>query len=272
MKKITLLLIVLITAISCGKQNGQKIEISSIKMKYDGSTLNISSNVKNLSSEEIKGGLCIRLYDKDNFELDKFSSDDIKLGASNSEDNTGKGYVKDSNFDNSTLVKIYFGKYKCADSVSETLSNVTVLEKKDILVESSSKNTSNKNSEKTNSYLTDKKYTFYEDGSCKPSSEVICLSKDEYKNICSVASGVTSYAIQLRATLAPNDEKTLLTGGKIENIMVMWGKTYSGNEICGAVITASGLVDGNSKRLDIQGMAKVFIKNSEGEILVSYFE
>lgn len=114
-------------------------------------------------------------------------------------------------------------------------------------------------------------YTYYSDGSCKPSDKKVCLSFDDYKQICSVAKGVTEFAIKMRGVNASSDEKILLEGGSYENIQVLWAKSGGGKEQCYAVITASGLINGNSARKQIEGVASTFIKNSSGKVLVSYF-
>ena len=117
-------------------------------------------------------------------------------------------------------------------------------------------------------------YTYYpqdENRSCTPSEKKICMDFSEYKEICSVTEGITKYAIRLRATIASNKEKTLLEGGSFDNIRVLWAESNSGKQRCYGVVTASGIVDGNSAREDIQGVAMTFIKSEDGKILVSYF-
>jgi hypothetical protein len=117
-------------------------------------------------------------------------------------------------------------------------------------------------------------YTYYpsdNNQSCKPSDKNTCLTLDQYKEICSAAKGVTQFAIKMRGTLASNKEKVLLEGGSFDNIEVLWAKSGAGKEQCYAVITASGIVGGNSAREEIQGVAMTFIKSAAGKVLVSYF-
>lgn len=111
-----------------------------------------------------------------------------------------------------------------------------------------------------------KTYKYYSDGSCATKDNDICLSRNDYTSVCKSAKGVTNNAIKVRAVLASRDEKALLEGGTFESINVVWGDTK-----CFAFVTVSGIVDGTSKRLTIQGIASSFIVNSEGTILVSYF-
>jgi TonB family protein len=114
-------------------------------------------------------------------------------------------------------------------------------------------------------------YKFYKDGSCRPDTETICLTADEYKKFCSIAKSVTQYSIKLRAVGASQTEKVLLEGGNYEKIKVLWAVSGGGTEHCYAVITASGIVNGNSARADIEGIVTQFIKADSGSILVSSF-
>jgi hypothetical protein len=114
-------------------------------------------------------------------------------------------------------------------------------------------------------------YASYGDGSCTPESDVQCLDENEYKDICIASTGVTNQSIILRAVNAIRVEKVLLEGGSTENISVKWGTTRSGRERCFVLLTKSGIVDGNSARLEIQGQAKNFILGDNGKVLVSYW-
>jgi hypothetical protein len=123
-------------------------------------------------------------------------------------------------------------------------------------------------------YVEGMEYRYYpsdNNQSCKPSEKNTCLTLDQYKEICSAAKGVTQFAIKMRGTLASNKEKVLLEGGSFDNIEVLWAKSGAGKEQCYAVITASGIVGGNSAREEIQGVAMTFIKSAAGKVLVSYF-
>lgn len=132
-----------------------------------------------------------------------------------------------------------------------------------------------KNAESTtNKFQAGIKYTYYpseDNASCKNSSNNVCLTYEEYKEICSISKGVTNFSIQTRAVLASHKEKVLLEGGSISNIAVTWSKSMSGKEQCYAIVFASGIVDGSSAKEAIQGVAQQFIKNDEGQILVSYW-
>lgn len=115
------------------------------------------------------------------------------------------------------------------------------------------------------------RYTYYSDGSCRPSSNQVCLTRELYKKICDSALGVTNGAISARGATGSQEEQTLLQGGKIENIKVLWSKGLIGEDRCFAVVTASGIVNGNSKRVDASGTVVSFIKNPKGEVLVESF-
>lgn len=114
-------------------------------------------------------------------------------------------------------------------------------------------------------------YKYYDDGSCVSSIEERCVSSSEYKELCSVAKGMTVRSLKLRAVNANFEEKSLLGGGQLERVRIFQGQTYSGKEKCFAVVTMSGMVNGTSTRKDIEGTVTSFIKNEEGNILVSHY-
>jgi len=118
---------------------------------------------------------------------------------------------------------------------------------------------------------TNTEYKYYKDDSCTNSDSQVCMTLDQYKKICSVAEGVTKFATKVRAVTASHKEQVLLEGGGRDSIDVLWAKSNGGVEQCYAVMTISGIVDGNSAKEEIQGVASSFIKNDKGQVLVSYF-
>ena len=123
-------------------------------------------------------------------------------------------------------------------------------------------------------YKEDMDYTYYpadNNQSCILSEKKVCLTFNEYKEICLQAKGITKFALKMRSTLASHTEQILLEGGSLDDIQVIWGKSNNGKDQCYGVVTVSGIVDGNSAREEVQGVAQTFIKNSKGQILISYF-
>jgi tripartite-type tricarboxylate transporter receptor subunit TctC len=116
-------------------------------------------------------------------------------------------------------------------------------------------------------------YTYFRDGSCTASEKIECLSDSEYAEVCREAKGVTRRAIDVKA-ISPSSshiERTLLKGGTIEAIRVLWAESRSGFYACYAIVTVSGVVDGTAHREEVQGIVQEFVKSSRGEVLVNYF-
>ena len=120
-------------------------------------------------------------------------------------------------------------------------------------------------------YLENVDYSWASDGSCKPRENTVCLTENEYEKICLVTKGVSKYSLKVAAVMASHVERTLLEGGNLESMSVTWGNSQSGKGRCYASVTVSGIVDGNSARKVVDGIAKRFQKNAEGEILVAQF-
>ena len=126
----------------------------------------------------------------------------------------------------------------------------------------------------TNKFQAGIEYKYFpsdDNASCTSKSDQVCLTYEEYKEICSISKGVTNFSIKTRAVNASHKEKVLLEGGSISNIAVTWSKSMSGKEQCYAIVFASGIIDGSSAKESIQGVAQIFVKNNEGNILVSYW-
>lgn len=115
-------------------------------------------------------------------------------------------------------------------------------------------------------------YTYYKDNSCKPNDTTTCLSANDYKELCDSAIGATKGAFETYSYNAWDDrDKTILLGGSVDKIRVRWAPSNDGRDKCFVIINASGIYKGSSTRIEAQGVASSFIKNSSGEILVSYF-
>lgn len=138
--------------------------------------------------------------------------------------------------------------------------------------ESANKSNSNNNLKKYKAGLEYSWAPSNDNASCKPSDKKICLTSQEYKDICEVAAGISKQGINWRATFASGEEKKLLQGGSYEDIRVLWAQSQLGKEQCYGVITASGIVNGNSTRMEIQGVVKTFMVDDNGKILVTAFD
>ena len=114
-------------------------------------------------------------------------------------------------------------------------------------------------------------YNYFGDGGCTSRANEVCMNLADYQAACRAAKGVTQHSLKTRGVLADPDEQALLNGGSLENTRIMYDVSRSGASHCYAIVTMSGIVDGTSKRLQIQGIVQSFIVDNRNQILVSYF-
>ena len=114
-------------------------------------------------------------------------------------------------------------------------------------------------------------YIYYSDGSCTPQKGYECVSFKNYQQLCSVATGATELAVKVKAENSSFNQKTLLKGGDINKIEVNWSKSNGGDFYCYVDIYVSGMVNGNSMKENVTGVASHFKKMTNGKILVTSF-
>jgi uncharacterized protein len=114
-------------------------------------------------------------------------------------------------------------------------------------------------------------YIYYHDGSCMSGKGNQCVSFINYEQLCSAAVGATEGAVTSKAADSNLQDKTLLKGGNINKIDVHWAQSNEGDFKCYVVIDVSGMVNGNSTKSRVSGVATHFIKNKKEKILVSLF-
>lgn len=116
------------------------------------------------------------------------------------------------------------------------------------------------------------KYDFYKSGQCvAPESGTACLSEEDYKKLCTMASTVVPQAIQEISILAGPPEAAILTGGNITSVKIGLAKSGSGKEHCYVILSAQGIYQGSSKGIQVQGIVESFMVNDLGKILVRSF-
>lgn len=99
--------------------------MSQTKVKYDGKRWLYSASVKIVSKERVKGTVCFRLYDKDKFEIANMAfKGDLNLASNASDSISSEKWMDYKEKIQVTNVKVYAGKFGCADSPSESISNV----------------------------------------------------------------------------------------------------------------------------------------------------
>jgi hypothetical protein len=111
-------------------------------------------------------------------------------------------------------------------------------------------------------------YSYYSSGPCSTKDNEVCITYEEYKQACDDAKGVTSSAIRMAVMLADNATKTVFEGGGIDETTVMWVPKL---DACGAVLSASGIVNGNSTKKQVGGRVTSF-DYVDGQLLVSYID
>jgi hypothetical protein len=111
-------------------------------------------------------------------------------------------------------------------------------------------------------------YSFDPDDQCKPDGNYLCLSKDQYKNACLAASGLTVGAAKGFARMYGGDDE-LIENGSLDSVNFAWTLTnkYPNKKLCIVTIDAHGIIDGNSKNIEVEALVYTFIKSDKGEIL-----
>ena len=251
-----------------------QVKVAEPKFRFEQNRLSYVVTVENVSGARVKGGVCVRFFDADGFEIQHDSSGEINFSPKAIENANGYALIEPKLEREIANVKLYFAKYRCADSPSEAISNVVSIKygspKSDGSTGSSSPN---KNSVKK--YKTGLEYSWWpanDNASCKPSEKNICLNQQEYMEMCKVAEGISKGGIEWRATFGSGEEKRLLEGGQYDDIRVVWAQSMAGKEQCYGVVTASGIVNGNSMRKEIQGVVKKFVVDDMGKVLVHSFD
>jgi len=104
---------------------------------------------------------------------------------------------------------------------------------------------------------------------CTVREKVVCLTAAEYKQACQLAKGVTGGGLNVYTEFASAEEKAILKGGDVDSISVSWSDDRNR---CGVYISASGIYNGTSTKINGGGRASEFKMNSEGKFLVSFID
>ncbi len=166
--KISIVLSFIIFLAACGKSDSdtknrslsnpiktaesKSVEISELKFKYIDQRILFIAKVKNSSAKILNGKPCMRLYDKDGFEIDKLYGDTVNIESNGLAEINGSGYINSNSIDQIKTIKLYIARFGCADSPVEAISAVL-----NTNFEISTKNRNNEKSEgdaKENSYNT----------------------------------------------------------------------------------------------------------------------
>lgn len=110
-------------------------------------------------------------------------------------------------------------------------------------------------------------YTWYSDGSCSSRDGTVCLSFQDYKELCDASQGLTKNASGVLGMFQPG-YRDLVEGGDISNIRTYWATNYK--HPCRVTITVSGIYRGTSKRITADGGVTTFILNRQNELLVHH--
>lgn len=124
----------------------------------------------------------------------------------------------------------------------------------------------------TEPWNSDVTYNYFDDGSCKPKQNEVCMSASVFKRACMEASGVTSGAVRDKAFVSYGEDKVLLQGGSVTETNITYGANRKGEMVCTVRLTIEGLVNGNSTRKVFSGNAMKFVANGKGKLLVHYFD
>jgi hypothetical protein len=109
----------------------QAAELSVPKYRFDnepimGPKIVVVAEVKNSDSQRLEGWACLRLYDKDGFEIKSALSPEVNVGAGAADSVTITSYIRDGLIQQVKTSKLYIARYGCAEAPSAAVSNVRV--------------------------------------------------------------------------------------------------------------------------------------------------
>ncbi len=111
-------------------------------------------------------------------------------------------------------------------------------------------------------------YTWYPDGSCKSSSDQVCISLEDYKYLCLNSDGASKWANTL-ATASWYDHVAshLYENGGFQDNTITWRE--SAQTKCRLGVVVAGIYQGSSWRKMIDAGVSKFIVNSDNKIIVT---
>ncbi len=110
-------------------------------------------------------------------------------------------------------------------------------------------------------------YYYYSDNSGRDTDKKKGLTSDQYKFLCENTKGVTS-SMTFGAGLRNSQFGYLIENGSFDRWRVTYDSIYSQKKQgCRIEMTASGLIKGNSRRVNVTGYVHTFIVNDNGQIL-----
>jgi hypothetical protein len=132
---LTFLLFISLTILGCNSKVDKPSStflLSESKLKFEDNKMQLSVKAKNNSSDISKGYVCVRLYDKDNSELEQFTGQEVSLNGDKEGNYSGEKQIENYVFEKIINAKIYIGKFGCTNTESESLSNIEIVDIKNI--------------------------------------------------------------------------------------------------------------------------------------------
>lgn len=130
----------------------KSVEISDLKFRYIDQRILFIAKVQNSSSKILNGKPCMRLYDKDGFEINKLRGDTVNIESKGSDAINGSGYIESTSIHQIKTIKLYIARFGCVDSPTEAIS--AVLNTNFEIPERSSADQKNESGAKENLYNT----------------------------------------------------------------------------------------------------------------------
>jgi len=137
------------------------------------------------------------------------------------------------------------------------------------------------NNEQSSDLLLRKKpaiYTYYYRGTCNDapaqSSEQldeICVDFQQYKDLCFRARDYTLQSLRVGSVWLSEADKNIVKSNNITNSSTRWVTNRKGRELCYASIEFSGIVDGNTRNVEIFGQVVSFYISESGKVAVHQF-
>jgi hypothetical protein len=152
-KSIFYLLFFSLTVLGCNSKVDKPSStflLSESKLKFEDNKMQLSVKAKNNSSDISKGYVCVRLYDKDNSELEQFTGQEVSLNGDKEGNYSGEKQIELYKFEQISNAKIYVAKFGCTNLPEEAISNIEIVDKNNIsFTKAEAANNSSSASQKT---------------------------------------------------------------------------------------------------------------------------
>ena len=111
-------------------------------------------------------------------------------------------------------------------------------------------------------------YTYYGNGNCKNSNTTFCITYDQYKDACMKLKSVTQNAVNFAAVMHNFETREIAKNGEYLGKKIIWDTKL---DKCYVWATYSGVYNGSSSKVIVEGVVKTFKLDDSNELIVTSF-